>query len=68
MHRVRKNNRKCLSAQDDVNVTDLLHEIVKYGVYREDYEQITRQLLFRPISYEQAIQGVEKLIEEQVFS
>ena len=51
-----------------MNVTDLLHEIVKYGVYREDYEQITRQLLFRPISYEQAIQGVEKLIEEQVFS
>ena len=58
----------CCSAQDNVNVTDLLCEIVQRDVYRKDYEQITRQLLFRPISYEQAIQGVEKLIEEQVFS
>ena len=45
----------------------LLQEIVDRAVYRQDYEDITRKLLFEDVSYMTAISAVQKIIDGNIF-
>lgn len=40
--------------------------IVEKGVYRKDYKAITEQVLHEDMSYEDAIQGVQQLIDMDI--
>ena len=57
----------CPSAKQDVCVNDVLKEIIKKDVYRNDYETITGKLLFTYIPYQTVIDGVIRIIEHQYF-
>lgn len=58
----RKQHKTCLSAQDDVDVKSLLKKIIDEKVFEEDYQTITKPLLFEDIPYNEAIKGLEKIL------
>jgi predicted nucleotidyltransferase component of viral defense system len=65
---LRKPHKKSVSAQDGVDITDLLLKIVKDAVYKADYEQITSLLLFEDVAYNEAIEVLEKIADNGAFS
>lgn len=64
---VRAQSSICFSALPDVDVSGLLKEIIKENVYRNDYENLTVQLLEENISYDMAIESLKKLAESKFF-
>ena len=58
----RKTNKTCLSAQDNQSLADLLQHIINEGTFKQDYDLITKSLLFEDVSYDQTIVGLKKLI------
>ena len=64
----RKRNKICLSAQDGVDVPELLRKIVVEGTFKKDYEGVTYKLLTKPVSYDESIRGIEKVIETGIFT
>ena len=63
----RKGHKQCLSAQDGIDLKDLLLEIVNKEAYRSDYESITETLLFEDVPYKQAILTLQKICESNLF-
>ena len=63
----RKNHKQCLSAQDDINLNDLLLKIINEDVYRADYEAITETLLFEDVPYKQAVVTLQKICDSDLF-
>lgn len=51
----------CLSAQDDVNLKDILDEIINKATYRNDYNDITALLIFEKLEYKEAVTALEKI-------
>lgn len=64
----RKPHVNCRSAKDGIVINALLQEIVDRAVYRQDYEDITRKLLFEDVSYKTAISAVQKIIDSKIFN
>lgn len=63
----RKNDKQCLSANDDVNFKELLREIIQKEAYKSDYENITSALLFERVPYSVAIKSLESIINSTLF-
>ena len=63
----RKKNKKCVSAQDGVSVNQILKEIIKSEFYKNDYNNVTKNLLFKPYDYETAIDSLQTLINSGLF-
>ncbi len=63
----RKPHALCYSAQNGVDVPQILTDILRSGVYKEDYEKITKIMMFKYLPYEQAIKALETIIESGVF-
>jgi len=63
----RKSNKTCVSAQDGVDVPALLQNIVDSDFFKKDYIDSTDKLLIKPVSYNEAIKGLEKVIESGLF-
>lgn len=66
LHKVvaeRKTHKTCLSAQNGVNLKELLAEIVQKEIYRRDYEEITASLLFDNTDYQTAIRSLSRIID-----
>lgn len=59
----RKRNKTCLSAKDKVDVNAVLQEIIAKKIYKVDYEEITKGLLFEDIAYDEAIKAVQRVID-----
>ncbi len=57
----------CLSAQDGIDLKDLLKTIIIKEVYRHDYESVTEELLFEKVSYDTAVQVLEKIIDSSLW-
>lgn len=64
---VRSKASICLSAQPDVNVTELLHKIIHDEVYKEDYNTLTVRLLKEKVDYNEAIQVLRKIADSGFF-
>lgn len=64
----RKKHQSCYSAQDGVNVAQILTDIIESGAYRNDYETITRDMLFKYVTYDEAIKALEVIISSGVFN
>ena len=63
----RKANRTCVSAQDGVNVPELLRRIVETGFYKKDYLSSTEKLLLKPLPYDEAIKALDVIIASRIF-
>ena len=64
---IRKPNKTSLSAQDGVDVHELLKEIVDSGFFKKDYENSTEKLLIKSVSYNDAIKSLESIIKSRIF-
>ncbi|MCM1278259.1 MAG: nucleotidyl transferase AbiEii/AbiGii toxin family protein [Robinsoniella sp.] len=58
---VRKCSNICPSAQDDVDIPALLQLITERKIYKDDYQNLTEALLEEDVSYETAVQAVDKI-------
>lgn len=63
----RKKGAKCYSAQDGVNIPQLLKQIIDTKYFEKDYDNITEKLLSKPVTYEEAIIALETIIASGVF-
>jgi len=64
---IRKSHVTCLSAQDGVNLPELLQKIVDEDFYKSDYNQITGTLLFEDLPYSEAITVIKKILDLECF-
>ena len=64
----RKASPVCLSAQDGVDVPDLLLKIVTENIYKSDYEELTERLLEEKVVYQDAIKSVRAIIKSNTFN
>ena len=63
----RRPHKTCLSAQEGVDMNDLLRQIIDSEAYRSDYDQITSALLFEDVPYSTAITALQHIIVSHVF-
>jgi predicted nucleotidyltransferase component of viral defense system len=63
----RKSNKTCLSAQDGIKVTELLKKIIATKFFKQDYDEITSKLLIKAVSYDEAIQSLQMIIDSGLF-
>jgi len=64
---VRKKHDICFSAQDGIDVRDILKRIVSEEYYKDDYKQITQSMLYEDVPYSTAITAIEKIIDSWCF-
>ena len=60
---IRKASPKCPSAQEDVNIPELLEIIIQKAVYKTDYKEITEKILEEPIPYDVVIEALKQVAE-----
>lgn len=63
----RKVHSRCYSAQDGVSVPQILSEIVDNEIYKNDYETITKEMMYKYVPYDEAIKALSVIIESGVF-
>lgn len=63
----RKGHKTGLSAQDDINVSELLRSIAETDAFKADYDSITYYLLFKKVPYEEAKSVLLTIAEKEVF-
>ena len=63
----RRPHKICPSAQEGVDMDDLLRQIIDSDAYRSDYDQITSALLFEDVPYSTAITALQHIIDSHVF-
>lgn len=52
----------CLSAQNQINLKVLLQKIIDENAYKSDYETVTAGLLFENVTYNTAIDTLQKIL------
>ena len=67
VRKVRKPHKVCYSAQDGVDLQELLRNILKEDTFKSDYNQITQSLLFEDVPYSDAIDTLENIISDGFF-
>lgn len=65
---VRKGLTICPSAEHGIDMNGLIAEIVAEEIYKQDYKDITEKLIFSPVPYETAIQGLEAIRNYGIFT
>lgn len=63
----RKPHKMSLSVQDVVKTGEVLRQIIADKVYEDDYEQITKPLLFEDVPYQQAIAALANILQSGLF-
>ena len=63
----RKLNAKCYSAQDGMNIQELLQKMIDTGFFKKDYKKNTQKLLSKNVTYEMAIKAIEVIVASGVF-
>lgn len=63
----RRPHKTCPSAQEGVDMNDLLRQIIDSDAYKSDYDQITSALLFEDVPYSTAITALQHIIDSRVF-
>ena len=48
-------------------MNELLQEIIDTNVYKADYESKTYNMLYKKVSYEEAVETLKKIIEKKIF-
>ena len=59
-------NSQCVSAKDEYSITKILQDIVDSAAYKDDYVNITEQVLYETVPYDEAITGIQKLIDSSL--
>lgn len=68
VRQVRRGIKKCESAKEGANPTKLLQEIIDKDFFRQDYDEITKALLFTYVPYKTAISALEDIVKSGIFT
>lgn len=58
----RSGHAACLSARNQINLKVLLQKIIDENAYKSDYETVTAGLLFENVTYNTAIDTLQKIL------
>ena len=61
VRKVRKTSPKCFSAQDGVNISEILQTIIEKEIYQSDYQEITEKILEERVPYKVAIEALREV-------
>lgn len=64
---LRKLKRFCTSADDKYDINLLLKEIIEKDVFKNDYNDVTKLIIYDNINYEDTIKTLRKIIEYDIF-
>lgn len=64
---IRKLKRFCTSADDKYDINSLLKEIVEEDIYKNDYENITKLIIYDNVDYEDTLKTILRIIELNIF-
>lgn len=64
---IRKKTSICPSAQDGIDISELLERIITEEVYKDDYINLTEKLIAENVSYNEAIVAVRAIIINSLF-
>jgi Uncharacterized conserved protein len=64
---IRSNNKMCLSAQPGINVSEIIQTIINNDIYKKDYNEITRDLLFENVKYHEVINTLKSIMNAGIF-
>lgn len=64
---VRKNSSICVSAQDGVDIVQVLDTIILEDVYKGDYATLTKKLLEEDVTYEAVIATLKRVALSEAF-
>ena len=67
VRQARKGKGFCLSAQDGVSIPTLLEKIISEDTYKNDYEEITANLLYEQVSYIETMEILKRIIKSYMF-
>lgn len=57
----------CPFAMEGISINSILTEIINTDVYQKDYKDITEGLLFKPLSYDEAVTGLKAIVDANIF-
>ena len=63
----RKSSKRCVSAQDGIDIPSLLDEIIKKDFFKKDYIESTEKLILKPMPYEEAIKSLQIIKNSNIF-
>lgn len=66
VRRERSRHTACFSAQENVDLREVLQKIISQNVYKNDYELITEGLLFEKVTYKTAIRTLQKIVDSDL--
>lgn len=64
---LRKLKRFCTSADDKYDINLLLKEIIEKDVYKNDYNNMTKLIIYDNVTYEDTLKTIKKIIEYDIF-
>ena len=64
---IRSGNKMCQSAQPGINVSEVINTVIKNDIYKKDYFEITRDLLFENVSYHEAMNTLKAIMDTGIF-
>lgn len=64
---LRKSKRFCTSSDDKYDINSILAEIIDKDVYKNDYEKITRLIIYDDISYKDTLRVIKDIINANIF-
>ena len=67
VRKVRLESGVCPSANEDIDISKLLNEIIESEVFKSDYKDITEYFQKNPISYDVVIEAIRDVSNSHIF-
>lgn len=67
IRKLRKTKRFCTSADDKYDINSLLQEIINKEIYKDDYINVTKFIIYDYIDYDETIKSLQKIIKHKAF-
>lgn len=64
---IRSDNKIGQSAQPGINVSEVIQTIIKNDIYKKDYYEITRDLLFENVNYQEVMNTLREIMNVRIF-
>jgi predicted nucleotidyltransferase component of viral defense system len=65
---IRKPHKTCYSAQDGIDIPELLLKIMNENYYQQDYNNLTAYLLFDHVTYTDTLKTLQAIIDSGMFA
>lgn len=64
---MRSESKICPSAQSGINVSEIIEAIINNDIYKKDYNEITQDLLFEKVKYQEVMSTLKAIMNANIF-